>query len=248
MKDFLHGVCCAFDGIICFYRDKTLWKYTLGPWMILLAVYSGMIFFIIRLSHVLSHYLTSRLANYPEFLRTLLDGGITVIAVILASVVVLTTLSTLFEIFGALFFDKLLEAFEKKYYQAEYPGLPLSTQLKFTLQGAYFGIKSTFLFLFLFILSFFLPLAGQLMLVIIMGMRMAYSLLFAPGFLRGKSVRETQAFFSRRRGEVAGFGIAVYLIQLLPLLLPLTLPGVILGASILYNGAPHSSLLREERR
>ena len=248
MKNFFHGAFCAFEGINCFYKDRALWKFTTAPWLMLLAVYTGMIWLLIHLSNILSNYLTSRMADYPEFLKSLLEGSLTVIAVVLASVIILTTLGTLFEIFGGIFFDKLLEEFEKKYYRTELSDIPLSRQFEFTLQAVHFGLNTTILFLLFFILSFFLPLAGQILLFIIMGIRMAYSLLFAPGFIRGQSVRETRCFFRNRGTEVLGFGIAVYLIQLLPLLLPLTLPGIIIGASILYNGTPPCSFQREERR
>ena len=65
---------------------------------------------------------------------------------------------------------------------------------------------------------------------------MAYSLLFTPGFLRGQGIEETKEILSRRKMELLGFGVAVYLLQLIPLMLPLTLPGMILGAVMLYNG------------
>ena len=96
--------------------------------------------------------------------------------------------------------------------------------------------KTALLFLILLLLSFFLPFAGQLLLVLFVGIRMAYSLLFAPGFLRGQGIEETKEILSRRKMELLGFGVAVYLLQLIPLMLPLTLPGMILGAVMLYNG------------
>lgn len=236
MKDFFRGACCAIDGIKYFYNDRSLWKHTIGPWLTLLAAYTGITWVIFRLAGTLASCLTARMDNCPAFLKTLLEGSLTLVATLLAALIVLTTLSTLFEIFGGVFFDRLIEEFEKKYYNTTFPRVPFSNQLLFTLQAAWFGFKTALLFLILLLLSFFLPFAGQLLLVLFVGIRMAYSLLFAPGFLRGQGIEETKEILSRRKMELLGFGVAVYLLQLIPLMLPLTLPGMILGAVMLYNG------------
>lgn len=236
MKDFFRGACCAIDGIKYFYNDRSLWKHTIGPWLTLLAAYTGITWVIFRLAGTLASCLTARMDNCPAYLKTLLEGSLTLVATLLAALIVLTTLSTLFEIFGGVFFDRLIEEFEKKYYNTTFSRVPFSNQLLFTLQAAWFGFKTALLFLILLLLSFFLPFAGQLLLVLFVGIRMAYSLLFAPGFLRGQGIEETKEILSRRKMELLGFGVAVYLLQLIPLMLPLTLPGMILGAVMLYNG------------
>ncbi len=236
MKDFFRGACCAIDGIKYFYNDRSLWKHTIGPWLTLLAAYTGITWVIFRLAGTLASCLTARMDNCPAYLKMLLEGSLTLVATLLAALIVLTTLSTLFEIFGGVFFDRLIEEFEKKYYNTTFPRVPFSNQLLFTLQAAWFGFKTALLFLILLLLSFFLPFAGQLLLVLFVGIRMAYSLLFAPGFLRGQGIEETKEILSRRKMELLGFGVAVYLLQLIPLMLPLTLPGMILGAVMLYNG------------
>ena len=237
MREFIHGASLAIEGILIFYKDRSLWKFTVFPWLLLFAVYTGVIWLIFKLSGRLSLYLTSRMANFPEFLQTLLQGTLTVTAILLAAIIVFTTLSTLFEIFGGLFFDNLIAAFEEKYYKTQLPEVSLVHQIGYAFQGAWFCTKSALLFLLCLAAGFFIPVAGQILLVLVMGMRTAYSLLLAPGFLRDRSVRETRLLFRGRRMEVAGFGTAVYLLQLLPLMLPFTLPGMILGAVILYNNA-----------
>lgn len=234
MNQFFHGAACVFEGISIFYRDKSLWKFTFFPWLFLLATYTGVAALILHFSRGLSRFLVSQISSWPEFVRTLLEGSLTLLAVLLAILIIFTTLSTLFEIFGSLFFDRLLEAFEKKHFQTSFPELPLKTQFRFTLEGAWFGLKTTLLF-FILLMTSFIPVAGPILLVIIMGIRMGYALLFAPGFLRAKSIAETRQLLNKR--EVAGFGITAYLLQLVPLLLPVILPGMILGAAILYNAS-----------
>lgn len=248
MTAFFSGAVFAVKGIALFYKDTSLWKFTIGPWLALLAVYTGIVWMIFHLAHKLTFFLTSRMNDYPEFLQKILAGSLTVVAILLAAMIILTTLSTLFEIFGSLFFDKLIEEFEKKYYGTEFPSIPVITQLGFTFQAAWFGVKTTVLFFIFLVISFFLPLAGQLLLVLIIGFRMAYALLFTPGFLRNRNISETRKNFSGRRMEVAGFGAAVYLIQLIPFSFPLTFPGILLGSVMLYNSPlpPKQNFLQEE--
>ena len=236
MKRFLSGVYLVFKGIIFFYREKSLWKHTIGPWCFLAALYGALTWLIFFLSGKIALFLNSRLAEYPEFLRNLLSGSLIIAALIISTIVVLTTLSTFFEIFGSLFFDRMLEDADARYYHIIHEKLPLKKQLSFTCQGAWYGIKTTLLFIILTVLAFFLPVAGQILLIVLIGKRMGNSFLFAPGFLRGKSVDEISAAIKKHRPETAGFGICAYLIQMIPFSMPFTLPGIILGAQMLYNG------------
>ena len=143
MKDFFRGACCAIDGIKYFYNDRSLWKHTIGPWLTLLAAYTGITWVIFRLAGTLASCLTARMDNCLAYLKMLLESSLTLVATLLAALIVLTTLSTLFEIFGGVFFDRLIEEFEKKYYNTTFPRVPFSNQLLFTLQAAWFGFDVT---------------------------------------------------------------------------------------------------------
>ena len=242
MKDFFYGFALPFKGISFFYKERSLWKHTIGPWCILTAVYGVIIWLILHLTGKLSAYLSSCLTSCPAFLKALLSGTLTLAALIISSALVLTTLSTLFEIFGGLFFDRMLEDTDERYFHTIHPPLPFKQQLRFTCQGAWFGVKTTVLFIILAVAALFLPLVGQLCLIAIIGFRMGYSFLFAPGFLNGRTLEETTDRFRKQRAAVAGFGICAYLIQLIPFSMPFTLPGIVLGALMLYNGtAPDGS-------
>lgn len=236
MKNFFKGASFLWNGIQLFYSDRSLWKYALGAWSTLIVLYVSTIAVIVYCTGKLAAYLSQHLASYPDFLRSLLAGSLHLLAFVLAAVLILTTLCTFFEIFGSFFFDKLIEKVETKYYRTELPRLPLSIQLGFTFQSLCFGLKSTLYFLLLFILSFFLPLAGQLLLIVLMGFRMGVSLLIAVGFLRGKSSGESRQDFREHAMTTAGFGIVLYVLQLIPLALPLILPGAVVGAVMLWNG------------
>ena len=235
MSDFFKGAFCVFRGIACFYKDRSLWKYALKAWGIILIVYIAVLRLIFYLAGVLANYWNARLADYPVFLQKLLSGSLTFAALLFSVLLILTTVSTFFEATGAFFFDALTEDFEKKNYHTVFKKIPFKTQLSFVFQAAAYGFNTFILLLLLLIGGLFLPLAGQVLLVILMGVRMGYSLVFSPGFLRGQSTEETIAFFRSKRLALAGFGICVYLLFLLPFSLPFLLPGAVLGGSILYN-------------
>lgn len=235
MKSFFHGAGLALKGVVFFYRERSLWKHAIGPWSLLAGVYGLIIWLILHLTNKLAAFLNTQLADSPEFLRLLLSGSLTFIALLISSVLVLTTLSTFFEIFGSLFFDRMLEDVNERYYNIPPEKVPLKKQLLLICQGAGYGVKTTLLFLFLVIISLFLPFAGQLLLITLIGIRMGYSFIFAPGFLKGETITETTSNFRSRRLEVAGFGICAYLLQLLPFSMPITLPGIMIGALMLYN-------------
>ena len=235
-SSFFKGVFLVFEGISFFYKEKCLWKYTLGPWLLLIFLYTGMVWLMLRMSRLFTAWLSSYLNGWPDFLQGIAAVTITVTAVLFCALLILTTLCTLFEIFGGLFFDKLLEECNRRYYKIPETAVPLKSQLFFAWQGTVYGLKSTLLLCILMIASLLLPVFGQILMVAVMGKRMAYAFLFAPGFLKGKGIDETRKEFKNRKWEVAGFGICVYLIQLIPLSLPFTLPGMVTGALMLYNG------------
>ena len=236
MSGFFKGCFLVFEGISFFYREKSLWKYTRGPWLILIFLYTGMVWLMLRLSRCFSAWACSYLNGWPDFLQSVVAVTITVTAVLFSALLILSTLCTFFEIFGGLFFDKLLEECNRRYYGIPETAVPLKSQIAFALQGMFYGLKSTLLLCILLIISLIIPVFGQILLVVLMGKRMGYAFLFAPGFLKGKGIDETREEFKNRKWEVAGFGICVYLLQLIPLSLPFTLPGMITGALMLYNG------------
>ena len=247
MSGFFKGISFVLKGISCFYNDKSLWKYVAFVWGLLLLFYGACFFLTLQLSHALSERLSTQMEQLPAFLKMFLQGSMTVFLLLITGVAAVTLLSTFFEIFGALFFDRLIERFEEKYYQTQFPSVPLKKQLRFTFEGAWYGIKTTLIFAILLIAGIFLPLILPVLLALVIGCRMANALLFAPGFLRGNGVRETQKLLKGRFSEVAGFGTMVYCLQLLPLLFPLLLPGMILGASMLYNGSEPETQLPQQK-
>ena len=236
MKNFFRGIAFALTGIKIFYSDRKLWKYILPVWGIICLLYIGVIKGTVMLSGKLSELLMPHIQNWPGFLKNLLETGLTAVAVATAVLLAVTTFCTFFEAFGGVFFDKLTENFEKKYFSSEFPAVPFSRQAFFTLQSILFGLKTVVMLLTLSVLSLFLPAVGTVLLFLLMGRRMAKSLIFVPGFLRGKTLDESERGFTGRQAELLGFGAAVYGLQLLPFSLPFTLPGLILGAAMFYNG------------
>ena len=235
MSDFFKGALCVFKGIERFYGDRSLWKYALKTWGVIIGVYIFALWLIFHFAGVFADHLNARLADYPAFFQKLLSGSLTLAAVLFSALLILTTISTIFEISGGFFFDGMIEEFEKKSYNTCFEKIPFKRQLAFIFQAAVYSFNTFLLLLLLLVVGIFLLLAGQVLLVIILGIRTGYALLFAPGFLRGKNIRETNDFFRSHRLVPAGFCICVYLLFLLPLALPLFLPGIVLGACMVYN-------------
>jgi CysZ protein len=236
VKRFFYGAGLVFEGISFFYRERKLWKYVAGPVFILIVTYALSIWGILLLSQKLARYSEAHVAGWPEFLRNLISGSLFVTALILCAIVIVTTVSALFEIFGGLFFDRMVEEINRKYYNIDSVAVPLKKQLLFTCQGCWYGVKTALIFAILFITGIFLPFWGQLLLIVFTGIRLGYSFLFVPGFIRGEGIAETSALFKNKKLEVAGFGICAYLCQLLPFAVLFTLPGMVAGALMLYNG------------
>lgn len=226
----------AVAGIKYFYSDRQLWKFIIPVWGIMLLFYILLLWGTFEVSQMTAEYAVSHIGKWPDFLRVFLKFSIAATIIIASLVLVITTFCTFFEAAGGMFFDKLAAAFEQKYYLNEFAEIPFHRQLFFTMQSVWFGIKSVIWLMFLIIVGFFLPIIGPLLLMIIMGRRMALSLIYPVGFLRGMNIRKCNEVLYGRNTELLGFGIAVYLFQLLPFSLLLTLPGLILGAVIFYHG------------
>ncbi|MBR2372674.1 MAG: EI24 domain-containing protein [Lentisphaeria bacterium] len=230
IKNFFRGFLFAFAGIKYFYSDPKLWKYILPVWVIVSLLYVLLIRLLFKGTQLLTGYVEQFIRNWPEFLRVAAEYTMITGAAITASIFVLATFCTFFEASGGIFFDKLTENFEKKYYRHDLPQVPILQQIFFNMQAVWAGIKNFFLLLLLIIFT------GAVITLLVMAPRMARSLIYPAGFLHGKGVKETSVLLKQRKAELYGFGIAVCLLQMFPFSLLFTLPGLIIGAAIFYNG------------
>ncbi|MBO5900242.1 MAG: EI24 domain-containing protein, partial [Lentisphaeria bacterium] len=164
------------------------------------------------------------------------NGAAVLIAFLAAAVIAISLLGVLYECFGGLFFDALIEKFSGKYYCILPEKRDLRFDLDFMISSAGYGIKTLLLSLPLMLLSLVFPVVGQIIFVVVMGWRFGICYPVAAGYCRRKSFSESITLLKPYKYVVAGFGISAYiLLMLLPLAVVLLLPGIVLGGVILFH-------------
>ncbi len=211
-SDFFNGMGYAGRGIGDFFSRPELWKYAVFPVLIVFALYTG--------------------AGFAAF--CCIDNIFASIGVFILVLLSLTLLCPLYELFGGIFFDSMVEAFEKKEYDNRNPGRKLFTEITFFLEACLFSFVTLLLFLLMFLIGL-IPVIGPVLLVLVMGYRYALTYMLNVCCCHGLSVKDLKKAAAKKRMAVAGFGTAVYFLLLIPLGGLFFLPGIILGASRLYN-------------
>lgn len=185
----------------------------------------------------IASFIGKYLENIPEqldFLIPVLGGAAVIISLLLAAVLSISLLGVLYECFGGLFFDTLIEKFSYKRYGVTPVQKNLRFDVVFLLDSALYGIKTLLLSLPLALLCLVFPVGGQMIFAVIMGYRFGKSYPVAAGYCRNMSFRETSQRLESRTSVIAGFGITAYVILMLfPLAMIFLLPGIVLGGVIL---------------
>ena len=239
LKDFVSGVNIFYRGVSAFYGDKSLWRYAALPFLCTCAA-CAMLFYAAYLAGkwgagVVANW-TSGLPEYLAFLSGIASGAAVLAAFLIAAVIAISLLGVLYECFGGLFFDALIEKFSGRYYGTTEVKRDFRFDLDFILASAGYGIKTLLLSLPLMLLALLLPIAGQVIFVVVMGYRFGICYPAAAGYCRGKSFRESKQLLRPQKYVVAGFGISAYiLLMLLPLSVIVLLPGIVLGGVILFQ-------------
>lgn len=236
-RDFFQGAAFVFRGIRAFYCDGKAWKYTVLPMLLLLLLYWLVYRWITNTAERLGNSVSDALSGLPSWLLWLQDCTVFLISVsgvVAAMLLLALTVSTMYEIAGGFFFDPLVSYREKQRSGLEPCKLTTAQNIRNILDSIFWGIRTALLFLLFFLLSFFLPLIGQILLVIVMGHRIGQSYLIVPGFNRGMTVAGVQKISRVRYAMTAGFGVTVYLLFLIPFAPLLLLPGIVMGGADLF--------------
>lgn len=237
-RDLYDGAIASIDGIRVFYAQRSLWKYAILPMMLMLILYVGVFWLMIACVMPWVEYKLTSFYTLPEFLSWLqivikfLIGTTFVIGVI---IVFLMTLTTVYEIFGGLFFDSLIEKFEQKNFTQPPAVVSWGKTLWGNLDSIVYGINTVIIFVIVFFLSLFLPFFGQVILLIVMGYRCGVSYLFMSSIIHGERRKKIMKDFHSKRMVLLGFGLVTYGLFLIPFGAIIFLPGIIIGANILYN-------------
>ena len=235
---FLRGSRYVFSGCRAFYGDRRAWKYAVLPLALMTGVYAFLFWAVLHLSRRGAEMLNRGLAELPGWLRWLpsfVSGLSSILGVLFALLVMGLTVSTLYEMFGGFFFDPLIEYHEEKQYGFSPVRQSLGRNLKYCLDSLFFAVKTSVLFLCLFILGLIFPLAGQLILAAVMGYCVGIAYMLTPANTRGLALADMRARVAGRRSVVLGFGLTAYLLLLIPFSTLFLLPGLVLGGADLVN-------------
>lgn len=234
LTHFLKGIECFFTGVTRFYGDKSLLKYAASPFLLMLGAYFIYLTSAVLLSSFIAAKLEACLSNLPSYLSwaaKILSGGAAISVFILAVILAVLAVSSLYEIFAGPFFDSLIVRYEKKYHNLEHPKISFPRMLRLQTGSVIYSINTLLLSLILCIPAILLPFAGTLLMTLIMGHRLGVTFCIPQGLLHNQPVREQLAQYRGKRAVVLGFGVMIYLHFLLPLAPLFLLPGVILGGS-----------------
>lgn len=237
-EDFSKGVSYLLNGISFFYKTPSLWKYSLFPFLLTLVLYGLILFVTIRYGIPFVLDFLPDPDAHAQWLRWLIHP-LRWLAVISCYVGLMLfsimTLSSVYELLGALFFDGMVVKVEQEKYRREISPLSFQQNLFCALQSGFFSIVTMLISLLLFFSSLFLPGIGLILMALFIGYRIALTYLFSSGFNRGLGVREITQRAGKRKRLILGFGTTAYLLLLIPFAAIFLIPGFVVSGVLLYN-------------
>ncbi len=237
INDFRHGAGYVGIGLRKFYGNKSLWKYALLPLVIILGLYMvvGGFAFAWVLPKLLGWVEGIELPAWLSWSALLSQIVFALIFVMVFLFAVWITLGMLYEICGALIFDSLTEAFEKQHFGDEPDKKPWKKQLKFLLQSVFFSIKVFVIGIVMFLVSVFIPVAGHVLMYLVLGYYLGLSTLQGSASNHGIGAAELPKKVASK-SMVLGFGVTAFLLMLIPLVFVFLTPGLVIGGSMIFRG------------
>lgn len=239
LKDFAAGVKIFFRGVTAFYSDRSLWSCALVPFLCTCCVCIMLFYAAFAAGRAFARAIDSwmeSLPDYLDFLSGLLGGTAVALSLLLAAVIAISLLGILYECFGGLFFDSLIDKFSYKYYGIIPVKHKFGFDAAFFAASAVYGLKTLLISIPLLLLCLVFPVGGQIIFAVIMGYRFGMGYPVAAGYCRGVSFGESFRLLQSKTLLVSGFGITSYVILMLfPLAVIILLPGIVLGGVILFE-------------
>lgn len=244
LSNFLYGVSAVFQGIADFYRDRSLWKYSLFPlgcvalFYILLA---GAGLFAARTAVEILYS-----CDFPDFWQWSKVPLAGFIYIFFAGAILLITLfatGTFYELFGGVFFDKLIE----HCIQSDGKNILCANsrifELRALLDSMLYSLNTLLWMVLLFLPSVLLPVIGPLLTILLISYRLGTGYLAIAALRFGRSFARTRAAAKRNCSSVLGYGLTIYILFSLPFGVIIFLPGIMLGGVLLLQNLPE---LRED--
>ena len=238
LNHFQKGIRYCTGGIEIFFRTPELWKYAVIPSLIMLAVYMLSVLLIWHGSGWAVQYLENRISSLPSWISWSAEiiGFITRILILILSIVLmLFTVSSVYELLAGPFFDRLIKLFYQKYHSKIYPDPDWMTSLRYLQDSLCCGITTLLWLIPSGLAALLIPVAGPALLFAAASYRLGITLILPSGFICGYRMNRQQQCLKYKRMTVAGFGTAAYCIMVfLPVLSLFLLPGIILGGAKLF--------------
>lgn len=237
-QNFGDGIGCALNGIREFFSHRDLWKYAALPLLVVLLVYALLGGLGVWAVTVISAFLEKSAAELPSYLQWIPDLGNGVTAVMIFIffwLIIVLSVGTLYELFGGLFFDRLIEK-----YSRDRAFLSLSTNSRrFEMQAVYdscrYSLNTLFILLGTFFLNIMLPVVGPLLSFLLISYRLGVAYLAVAGFRYGRTLLITRQMAQCNCASTLGYGIMLYFLFTIPLAVLIFLPGLVTGSVLLYN-------------
>ena len=238
MRDFLRGAAYIAKGCREFYGDKKAWKYAAIPLSIIFLFYIFVFWAIIHFSGKGADFINAWLSGLPAWLSwfySLVSGLSYFLGIIIAVILLATTVCIFYEMFGGLFFDSLVEYYEQKKFAVIHHNISLTGNIRYCLESLFFGIHISFFSFFSFIIGFFFPIVGQLLFIAVMGYYTGISYMICSANNSGFSLARLRTVAKKKTEIILGFGITAYILFLIPFATLIIFPGIVLGGTNLFN-------------
>jgi CysZ protein len=233
MRSLLGGVGYLLRGIRTFAQTPSFWPLGLLPVLIALVVVGGALTLLAVNLDAVAAALTPMADDWATSARDSTRFAVGV--AVLAGAVFLAVLcfATLTNLIGQPFFEALSERIERGLGEAPPPTppwwrtLPRATAESLLLLAVGLAAGVALLALNL------VPVVGQVVGAMVWGYLLAVELLAIPLQRRGLYLRDRLRVLWRHRLLVTGFGVAAFLLFLVPLMNVLAMPGAIVGGTML---------------
>lgn len=238
-SDFLRGCGYVFRGIKGFWVHPRLWLYAVIPFLCVKLVCSLFLYVLMnqfilpfggKVNEIISGWGWEGTGQVVE--------KIILWFFIVMMLMVFTAISNmLFELFGAIFFAKMVRQYEHTvYHRPLKPDISFQKDIENAVSCGIYAVITLLFTIVLFVLSFFFPVVIQVLTIILIGYRYGISYCSEAGFNRKLTLGMLQRQFQGRHKLILyGFGVAVFLLLMIPLISIIFIPGFVIGGTILVN-------------
>ena len=233
LDDLTYGAECALRGLRIFYTRPRLWPYAVPPILCVLLLYAAVLYAVFGWGAPWLREWVQGITfpGWLAWLQTVLNWCLSFFLWIAVPLLLLVCLGSLYEMFGNMLFDLLVDAFEKGAYP-EHPGAnqTYGRTLRLTVGFVILTIVSNLKKIPLLLL-FLIPYAGAALYYLYCSGVCGRSYLHDSAIRQGFEVGILKKQVAKNRSAVLGFGIVAFLMEAVPILIP----GLVIGGSILYH-------------